>query len=398
MSQYLLAFDSFKDALPAAEACRLAAEAIAETSPSARIYQAPLTDGGEGFLEIMVGQLGGEIESIDVTGPRYQPVTSGIGWIPFESLAPPLRQQLGREAPTGRLAVIEMASASGLESLRPELRDPWETTTRGTGELIQHAARSGADMILLGIGGSATNDCGMGALEALGVIAYERDLSEVKQLHPARWKHINNLGGPIHKLNDLPPLRIACDVNNPLLGERGATAVFGPQKGLREDDQTRFERQMRKTATRLLGLFGKDPADYENWFAMPSGGAAGGIGFGLKCALPDVAFIPGSNWIHSVLDLETRVTACDVLISGEGRLDQSSLEGKGPVSLLSFAGSGQRIYLLVGTAEDAAVTSLTRSFPKLKVRTLAEPESSLPENLAQTPDRLQAAVREIAAE
>lgn len=391
----LVAFDKFKDALSAAEACRIAAEAIAEQDPGADVVQAPLTDGGEGFAEILTGVAGGTLEAVEVLGPRFAPAVAQLGWVELASLPEAARALLALPA-TGRLAIVEMAQASGLEMLPPDARDPWQTSTFGTGQLIAHAVEAGAAAILLGIGGSATNDVGLGALEALGLIAYDHTLQAVSHLTPAKWSAVASLGGLVNARDRFPPVRIACDVTNPLLGDRGATAVYGPQKGLLPDDFLRLERAVRKQAVRLLGLFGHPPARFEERLTEPGAGAAGGIGFGLRTSLPDARFVPGFPLVEAWLDLGAKVAAADLVLTGEGRFDRSSLEGKGPATVMRRAvAAGRRVRILAGSVEDAARAALPESATALA---LSPPEMPLATALAETPSRLRGAVRSLLAD
>lgn len=391
----LVAFDKFKDALTAADACRITAEAITAARPGTVVEEAPLTDGGEGFASILAGTAGGSLETIRVHGPRFAPVDATLGWVELAALPIAARELLELPA-SGRLAIVEMAQASGLESLAPEERDPWQTSTYGTGQLLAHAIEAGADAILLGIGGSATNDLGLGALEALGLIAYDHVLQAVPRITPAKWSEITSLGGFVNARGRIPPVRIACDVTNPLLGERGATAVYGPQKGLQPDDFPRLERGMRKQAMRLLGLAGHDPVSFEERLAEPGAGAAGGIGFGLRTCLPDARFVPGFPLVEAWLDLAAKIAAADLVLTGEGRFDRSSLEGKGPAAVVARAGeAGRPVFILAGAVDPDAAAALPSG---ATARALSPTDLPLGQALAQTESRLRIAAGEILAD
>ncbi|MEX0325270.1 MAG: glycerate kinase [Puniceicoccaceae bacterium] len=386
----LLAFDKFKGALPAAEAVRIAEAAMKDALPSAVVEQAPLTDGGEGFATILATALGGELYQVEVPGPRFKPVTGNFALveasvIPAAALE---RLQLSGSAGSGKIAFVEMASASGYESLSEDERDPWQTSTIGTGELMKAAVAAGAKAIVLGIGGSATNDCGAGALEALGVLYYDRELQSVSNITPATFKLVNTLGSTSHLLDTFPPVRIGCDVTNPLLGETGATRVFGPQKGLQAEDFDRLERQMDKMGRRILGLFGKSPETWEKHLSEPGSGAAGGIGFALRHALPDSRFVEGFPLVAELLGLAEKSKAADLVITGEGRLDESSLGGKGPVGLLQMLERNKRVLFLTGSAEMKTIDQLQNEFPNLKVIPISDPDWPLEEALRRTPESL----------
>ncbi len=339
----LIAFDKFKDALSARDACAVVRETLASVRPEIETEVCPLTDGGEGFVEVLTSALGGEERRAVVTGPRGAPVEAKIGLVPLAHLPPAARHLLALPTSldaSAPVALVEMAAASGLALLRPEQRDPWQTTSAGTGELLLVARDAGAAAIVLGVGGSATNDAGAGALAALGARFLDANGQVVVSPVPAAWPRVSEIKG---QLAALPPVRIACDVSNPLLGPRGATLVYGPQKGLRPDDAERLEAEMRRMAGRLRAFArGADAS------ATPGGGAAGGIAFGLVTAL-GARLVSGFELLSAWCELEARLAAADVLLTGEGRFDTTSLEGKGPGSLvLRAAALGKRVEVFAG--------------------------------------------------
>mgnify|MGYP000291896542 CR=1 FL=1 len=395
--KYLIAFDKFKGALSAAEAGRIAASEIADLDPSGTILQAPLTDGGEGFATILAGALDGRLLKVEVAGPRFKPAKGRITLVEASHIPPAAmeRLQLPPAAATGTIAFVEMASASGYEQLADGERDPWKTTTLGTGQLMKAAVEAGAGAIVLGIGGSATNDCGAGALEALGVVYYDRDLQPVKDITPAEFKRVTSAGSMSHLLDSFPPVRIACDVSNPLLGENGATRVYGPQKGLKEEDFERLERNVRKMATRLLGLFGRDIGEWDKLMEEPGSGAAGGIGFALRHALPDSRFVEGFPLVAELLDLEVKAGQADLILTGEGRIDESSLHGKGPVALVRRARPDQSLVLLAGSVQESTAAKLRSSHSRLRVQAISDPSWPLEKALAETQNSLRRALRKI---
>ncbi|KAF0092974.1 MAG: glycerate kinase [Puniceicoccaceae bacterium 5H] len=378
----LLAFDKFKGSMTAEQACAAGREALQTSHGSWQIEEAPLTDGGEGFARILTHALGGTIETLRVTGPLWEPRDAELGWAELAQLPPDARKRL--EAPTeGKLAIIEMAQAAGFLHVPAEKRNPWHTTTYGVGEMIRHAVDAGAAAILLGIGGSATNDAGAGALEALGIKAYDRQLQPVTHLSPDQWKHINSLGGLVNYREQFPPIRIACDVRNPLTGDRGATRVFGPQKGLTEEDFPRLERQMDKMGRRLLGLFNHPLTTHDARMQEAGAGAAGGLGFGLRTAFPNTAFVEGFPLVVELLRLQEKLRAAEMVITGEGRFDASSLEGKGPMSVLTAAPAEARKLLLAGSLEAAAVEQAREALPGLEAIQLTPDEWELERRLAE---------------
>lgn len=343
----LVAFDKFKDSLEAAEACASAQRAVREIHPEWTCDVIPLTDGGEGFARILTQQAGGLWHPLNVRGPRGETRTAGFGIVHGERLRPAVWPLLGLPRPVQTLALVEMATASGLQGLPQDLRDPWQTSTYGTGELLKSAVASGAEAIVLGLGGSATNDLGVGALEALGLKGYDHRLQPVSPLIPARWRDVVSVGGLVN-VRQLPPLRLASDVENPLLGPQGATAVFGPQKGLRAEDYARLERAMGAMARRLLGLFGVAEDAVASRLAEPGTGAAGGLGFGLRTAWPGAAFVPGFALVRTWLGLDEARAGADLILTGEGSFDASSLTGKGPGALLRDLRPGQRALVFAG--------------------------------------------------
>jgi glycerate 2-kinase len=345
----LLAFDKFKDSLSARDACTFAASALREKHRDWTLDLCPLADGGEGFSEILTNAVGGSVIGSSVTDPLGDYVQAQIGIVPYEKIPAAARAQLpppperGRTKPT--VAIVDMASASGLALLEPDERDPWQTSTTGTGELIRTAAELGVSAILLGVGGSATHDLGLGALAALG-LRFENARGEtIYPPIPAQWRDIDHITGSITP--PLPPIRIACDVTNPLLGPRGAAAIYGPQKGLRPVDLTRLDHESARLAMMLCAHCGVPDQTMET----PGAGAAGGIAFGFMTAAR-AQLLPGFDLVSAWLDLETRLAAADLVITGEGRFDDSSLSGKGPGAVAARAlALGKPVHVFAGLAK-----------------------------------------------
>lgn len=384
MPRVLIAFDKFKNSLEAEEACTIAERVLAETRQDWVLDVCPLTDGGEGFAQILTRASGGQWIPQTVTGPRNTPVPAGLGWVEFQKIPAPVRIRLDfPDNITGRIALVEMALASGIVSLSESDRDPWLTHTIGTGELIRTACEHGAAGILLGIGGSATNDAGLGALAALGVEALDPTGLPVYPPIPLHGTRIVGFHGSLP--SNLPPIRIACDVSNPLLGPEGCTAIYGPQKGLRLEDYGALESLMDRISGLLCDHFGQ-PRSLRD---TPGSGAAGGIGFGLRCAAPDTAFTPGADLVSDWLNLPERLAAADLVLTGEGRFDASSLSGKGPGSLIRDATSiGKPVHLLCGSlGSDLDLPPTVRA---IAITPAAMP---LPEALAAAPDLLAKAVK-----
>jgi glycerate 2-kinase len=380
----LLAFDKFKDSLSARDACTFAAAALAERHRDWVIDSCPLADGGEGFSEILTAAARGQVIGSSVTGPREDEVQASIGMVQVEripagarALLPPLPDK-----PRTTIAVIDMASASGLALLEPEDRDPWQTTTLGTGELMRTATELGAAAILLGVGGSATHDLGLGALAALGMdFQTSRGVSVMPPV-PANWRHINRVHGHVNP--PVPPIRIACDVSNPLLGPRGAAATYGPQKGLHAPDLPRLDHESARIAM-MLCQHCKKP---ESLMEAAGAGAAGGISFGLMTAA-GAELVPGFELVSAWLDLETRLAAADLVITGEGRFDDSSLNGKGPGAVAARAlALGKPVHVFAGSA------AMTKPPPNLAVHSISPAGMPLEQALRLASLNLARAIRE----
>jgi glycerate kinase len=349
MTRVLVAFDKFKDALTAQAACEAAARGLRNSHPDWQLDLCPLTDGGEGFCETLTQAARGRIETASCSGPRGNPVIAPIGYIAAGNLSSLVRSQLGLGA-NSLLAVIEMATASGLALLSPGQRDPWQTSSEGTGEQLLAAVKAGASTIVLGVGGSATNDLGFGALAALGFQFLDSNGVSVGRPTPITWEKIARISGRV----SLPPIFIACDVTNPLLGPTGATVTFGPQKGLRADDIPKLELQ----ATRLAALLCENCGCPLKLSETPGTGAAGGFSFGLRVAV-SAKLVSGFDFVSDWLDLPVRIAAADLVLTGEGRFDATSLNGKGPGALLAMAQKlGKQAHVFAGRVELAGAGHL----------------------------------------
>ncbi|HEY8496533.1 MAG TPA: glycerate kinase [Limnochordales bacterium] len=309
----MIAPDSFKGSLPAEAVARALAAGWRQAWPDALIDVVPVADGGEGTVDALVRATGGEFKDAVVTGPLGEPVTARFGI-------------LG----DGRTAVIEMAAASGLPLVPHDRRDPRRTTTRGTGELILKALDAGCRRIIVGLGGSATNDGGAGLAQALGVRLLD---ANGRELPPggaalARLARIDATGlDP--RVRDTEFV-VACDVDNPLCGPRGASHVFGPQKGATPAMVEELDRALAHYAEVIRRDVGVDVAD------KPGAGAAGGLGAGLM-AFCRAVLRPGAGIVLEAVGLERYVREADLVITGEGRLDGQSARGKAPVAVARLA-------------------------------------------------------------
>jgi glycerate kinase len=381
----LAAFDKFKDSISAPKACEVAAGAIASAGPGWSVDQCPLADGGDGFAAILTRAARGSESRIPVTGPRGGEIQAGFGIVPLAKLPAGARALLGAAAagPGGTIAVVEMAAASGLALLAPWMRDPLRASSAGTGQLIRAAGRAGPRAILLGVGGSATHDLGLGALSALGVEFLDGSGARLDPPLPADWPAIRSIEGGVS--DTVPPILIACDVDNPLLGPGGALAVYGPQKGLRPQDAGALEAETARMAAMLCARFGRP----ESLASERGAGAAGGIAFGLMAAA-GARLLPGFDLVASWLELDARLAAADIAVTGEGRFDDSSLSGKGPGALVRRAlGLGKPVHVFAGQV------ALSRQVPGLFAHSITPPGMALSEALAKAPALLDSAVRRV---
>ena len=379
----LAAFDKYKDSMPAGRACDAALSGALEAlGEPLTLSHAPLTDGGEGFCQILTQAACGYMEHHKVSGPLGEEVDSPLGWANLQRIPESARKLLGSK--NGKLAIIEMASVAGLEQVPNEQRHPKHCTSRGVGELIRIAVAEEADVILIGIGGSATSDLGLGALEALGL-----QFCPSGQVTPAQWPEIDQITGTIDLT--IPPIYIACDVDNPLLGSRGAAAVYGPQKGLKPGEIEAFDSASERIAKQLCEFFNQP----ESTLRVSGSGAAGGIGFGLNVAFSS-NYVAGFELVTAWLDLSNKIKEADLILTGEGKFDNSSLAGKGPYSLLAAAySSDTSAILLAGLAEEDAAQTVRDRFPGTAVYSITPEGTPLIEALKLAPDFLKQKVTEV---
>jgi glycerate kinase len=303
----VIAIDSFKGCMSSVEANQAAAEGIRCLCPDAEIVQVPVSDGGEGFLEAFHAAIGGELIAVSVNDPLMREVTA--------------RYLLKDE-----MAVIEMAQASGLTLLTKEERDPMVATSYGTGQLVVDAVRKGARHVIVGLGGSATSDAGMGMLRAI-VDAFAKH---------ERWENFE-------ELKDVR-FTIATDVKNPLCGENGAACVFAPQKGATPEMVIQLDNRARKFAEVSARHFGFDRS------SMAGAGAAGGLGYAFLQYL-DATCKPGIQLLLETIHFDEIVRDADLIITGEGSADRQTLMGKLPVGILEQAGNVP-VYLIAGRISD----------------------------------------------
>lgn len=305
----VLAFDSWKESLTASEACAAAARGLARLAPPPIAIVCPLSDGGEGFVETLALASNAPTQSYAATGPLFEPVRATVAFLD-----------------DGRRAMIESAQVCGLHLVPSAQRSPGRLTTRGLGELVRTATKAGAKEVVIGLGGSATNDAGVGMLSALG------------------WEFLDVGGHTVAPCGDSlasihriipPPVRpginivAACDVNNPLFGPRGAAHVFAPQKGATADDVQRLDHGLRHFASLCAALLGRDLA------AAPGAGAAGGLGFALLAFL-GAEFRPGAGMAIELSGLQRHLDGAALCLTGEGRTDYQTAYGKLPGAVAGY--------------------------------------------------------------
>ena len=333
-----IAIDSFKGSLSSIAAGNAAAEGVRRVFPDAECRVRPLADGGEGTVDALVAGLGGELKRVTVTGPAGKPVTAKYGLLP------------------DGVAVMEMAEAAGITLVSGAEKDPRYTTTYGVGEMILDSVKNGAKKFVIGIGGSATNDGGAGMLQALGFRLLDAAGHDIPRGGAALAKLAKIEGGnPLYDSDSQLRLsfRIACDVKNPLCGENGASAVFGPQKGatpemVRELDAAlvKFSSVTRVSSVASASNGSSDPS------LFPGAGAAGGLGFGFKAFL-NAELVPGVDLILNETHLEDFIRDADIVITGEGRLDGQTVMGKAPIGVARLAKKhGKRVLAFSGILGD----------------------------------------------
>lgn len=309
----VLAPDSFKESMTAKEACEAIEKGLRKVMDNLECIHVPMADGGEGTTQSLVDATGGKFYTVEVTGPLGERKEAIFGI-------------LGDE----KTAILEMAEASGLEILPREKRDATITTTYGTGELIKVALDKGVETILIGIGGSATNDGGAGMVQALGGKLLDRVGNEIGfgggELAKLEKIDISNLD---KRLKDVKII-VACDVQNPLTGPTGASHVFGRQKGANEEQREQLDRNLKHYAEIIRRDLGKDVE------TIPGAGAAGGLGAGLMAFL-SAELRKGIDIVIEYSKLEDKIQGADYVITGEGSIDGQTRFGKTPYGVAKVA-------------------------------------------------------------
>lgn len=355
----LIACDKFKGSLSAKEVALSIQRGLGE---GFTCELCPIADGGEGFVDAMLAALGGEVKTCFVKDAMGREVEASYGM-------------------SSSTAIIEMAAASGLWRIEEEARSILDASTFGTGQLMLDAIKEGAQKILVGVGGSATNDGGVGMAEALGWQFFDEEEGRLAA-NPAALADLATLAG--HDAVSLPLIEVACDVENPLLGERGATAIYGPQKGAGPAEREYLEAYL----THLMEVSGG-----ELLAKTPGAGAAGGLAWGLM-KFANATLRPGFDIVADAVSLTERIAKADVVITGEGSLDAQSLEGKGPIGVARLAKEqGKQVVAIAGQ-----ITTEVRDSGLIDVsRALSETGLPLNELITRAADLVEKEACEVAA-
>ncbi len=307
--KFVLAPDSFKESMTAAEAASAMADGVRRVHPDAECVEVPMSDGGEGFAQAVAASWGAEWVEVDTVDPLGRPIRAGYGL-------------------TGHRAVLDMASSCGLELVAPEDRDVARSTTAGLGVMLRDALARGARKLVIGIGGSATNDAGAGMLVALGARLRTADGAELDGAPRDLARVASVDASPVAELFAGVDVQVACDVTNPLTGPRGATAVFGQQKGVAAGQVEAFDAALARFAA-VARVPGGAPQ-------APGAGAAGGLGFALLAFL-GARLRPGVEVVADAVGLADAVRGADLVLTGEGAVDAQTLEGKTPAGVALVA-------------------------------------------------------------
>lgn len=362
----LIASDKYKGSLTATQAAQAIQRALQRSFPDeVECDLCPIADGGEGTTEAMITALGGAWVTAEVCDAIGRPLQARYGWVADR-----------------REAVMEMSAASGLALVSDQPLVPETASTHGTGLLMKHAIERGAKRIVVGIGGSATNDGGIGMAAALG---YEFLDSFGNRIEP-NMANLERVTRIQRVTTAFPAILVACDVSNPLLGEQGASAVYGPQKGVK--DVAWFEHRMRHLADLVAHDLQIDPRE------LPGAGAAGGLGFGLM-AFCGAELTSGFDLIAAQVDLARRIGQADLIITGEGRIDAQTLHGKGPAGVARLAREmGKPVVAFAGSVADMPVLSGVFHV----ARGIKSDDIPLPEAMRRAEELLEATVAGCAGE
>ena len=328
----VVAIDSLKGSLSSLEAGNAISDGIHRVYEDAKVHVRPLADGGEGTVEALTIGMGGRIERISVTGPLESKVEAAYGIIDDT-----------------QTAIIEMSAAAGITLVNEEDKNPLNTTTYGVGELINDAIDKGCRRFIIGIGGSATNDGGIGMLQALGYELLDANGKQValgaKGLQDIEVINDANVNAKLQECS----FKIACDVTNPLCGEKGCSAVFGPQKGATSDMIAQMDQWLSRYAELTKEKYPEADMNY------PGAGAAGGLGFAFLSYL-NATLESGIKIVLEETKLEEYIKEADIVVTGEGRIDGQTIYGKAPIGVANIAKKhGKKVIAFAGCVSDDAV-------------------------------------------
>lgn len=357
--------DSYKESMTAPEAAQAMADGVRDAVPDAVVILLPMSDGGEGFAAAIMAATGDTWTPLEVPDALGRPIEAGYAW-----------------SPGTHRAVIEMASAAGLEGIAPGERDVRHSSTAGVGRLGLAALDAGARHLVIGLGGSATNDGGAGLLVELGVVFRDRDGAELAPV-PAELERCSAID-----TSRLDPrladclVEAACDVTNPLLGPTGASAVYGPQKGATPDDVTYLDAVL----GRLVAL---SPPAAKLAAALPGAGAAGGLGWALLGFL-GARMRPGVELVSETVGLDAAVAVADLVLTGEGSVDAQTLSGKTPAGVAAVARRhGVHVTIFGGRVTEDALSFASEAVDLVVITPAGQP---LAEALHRGPENLRRAV------
>jgi len=367
----VIAPDSFKGSLTAAEAAEAIETGFRAVYPDAEYVKVPMADGGEGTVQSLVDATSGTIITQLVSGPMGDMVAGFFGI-------------LGDR----QTAVIEMAAASGIHWVRPKERDVFLASSFGTGQLINAALNRGCDKLIVGLGGSATNDGGIGMMKALGAQFFDQDgvqlAADVRALLQLASIDLQYLDPRLDKTE----IVVACDVDNPLCGENGAARVFGPQKGATEEDIAVLDQALTRYGDILSANAGRDIA------SEPGAGAAGGMGAAF-IGLIDAVLKPGVDIVIEIVDLANSLVDANLVITGEGRVDNQTIHGKTPTGVAKVAKScNLPVICITGSVEDGA--DFTHQLGIDEIYSVTEGDYDLTEVLIEAEHKLTQAAQKIA--
>lgn len=370
MIKILIASDSFKHSVTAREAGLHLGEGLQASGLPCDISVVPMADGGEGTVRALVEATGGTLIEVDVHDPLMRPLRAVYGILGDKETA-----------------VIEMSAASGIELLSPEMRNPWITTTYGTGDMIRHALELGCRRIIVGIGGSATNDGGTGMAAALGYHFYDKQ-GDILDMSGGVLHHVARIDkGEVFPALFDAEIVVACDVDNPLTGELGAAAVYGPQKGADEEMVVKLDAGLEHLAQQIHSALGVSVDK------VPGAGAAGGLGAGLM-AFCRAELRPGFEIVQQAAQLEEQIMQADLVITGEGRIDRQTRYGKTPWGVAQMARKHHKpVIAVAGTLGEGAEVLYHEGFDTML--SIIERPMTLEEALFQAPDLLRRTGRRI---